>query len=318
VGDIIAFQDSDDAWMPDKLERQLEYMKKMACDVVACPYIQIMDGIERQIPSAWQISRAEEVGVREVLRECSVVCTPTLVMKRKVVENVGYFDESMPRLQDYEYAIRISEKYTIGMIPIPLGYCYIGEDNISKNPIALQQAYGRLLSKHRDFLNIEGFIKNNRGGLLSVVQEDPSKISEMGELYANGNLQDKLDFYENFIKALVYDFSSIKKLNDLHKELNDLRNEYQLKRLKNKKFVIYGAGEVGKYVFAKLKKNGLIPLNFIVTKLDMPQEVGGVEVIEAEELVDKDIMVVVAVSDKYQKQVLPYLDKLGLKNWICF
>jgi glycosyltransferase involved in cell wall biosynthesis len=309
VGDIIAFQDSDDEWLNDKLELQLDYMKKMKCDVVACSYIQVMDEIERQIPSVQQISRVQSVGVREVLREYNVVGTPTLMIKRSVVESVGYFDECMPRLQDYEYAIRISKKYDIEMMDTPLVYAYIGEDNITNNHIALQSAFRKLLSKHGKFFNMEGFINAHKGVFMMDSQGNSSELSEMADIYAKGNIQDRLYFYESFIKVFEDDYFLLRKF-------NELASEYQLKRLKNKKFVIYGAGDMGKYVFVKLKKNGLTPLNFVVTKIDAPQEVGGVKVIEAEKIKDKDIMVVVAVSDKNKKQVLPYMNKLGLKNWI--
>jgi hypothetical protein len=156
---------------------------------------------------------------------------------------------------------------------------------------------------------MEGFINAHKEVFMMDSQGNSGELSEMADIYAKGNIQDRLYFYESFIKAFEDDYFLLRKCNELD-------SEYQLKRLTNKKFVIYGAGDMGKYVFVKLKKNGLTPLNFVVTKMDDPQEVGGVKVIEAEKIKDKDIMVVVAVSDKNKKQVLPYMNKLGLKNWI--
>ena len=152
-GDYIAFHDSDDEWLPDKLEKQIKRMEYGDFQVSFCAF-------KRQYPKTIQIipDISEQLSsdkIKERLKKANIVGTPTLVIHREVVHEIGIFDEEMPRLQDYELAIRIAQKFDICFVNEVLVIEYQLEGCISLNQKSLHEAYALLLKKHADFLDID-------------------------------------------------------------------------------------------------------------------------------------------------------------------
>ncbi|RAZ94251.1 hypothetical protein DK853_36120, partial [Klebsiella oxytoca] len=73
--------------------------------------------------------------------------------------NNEWFDEALPRMQDYDFVIRLIQAVKIGYINKPLINAYRSVNSITRDIDALYQAISRLISKHRDFLDIESFLK---------------------------------------------------------------------------------------------------------------------------------------------------------------
>lgn len=108
-GEYIAFQDSDDAWHSEKLEKQLKVLKEKNADIVFCGFVKrFISGKERKIPECFENKFYTQ---RELIYE-SIVSTQTIIGKAGVIRNV-LFDESMPRMQDYDFIIRASATYKV-------------------------------------------------------------------------------------------------------------------------------------------------------------------------------------------------------------
>ena len=99
-GQYIAFQDSDDEWMPDKLEKQMQVFNSADADigVVYCGFIFVRGNDRKYIPARAVIKRKENV-YEQLLSE-NFVSTQTLLVKREVFDRVGVFDGSLPRYHD--------------------------------------------------------------------------------------------------------------------------------------------------------------------------------------------------------------------------
>lgn len=127
-GDYIAFQDSDDAWRPNKLKMQLDALLKTNADVCTCRferhnYEQMFDVIYPTIPAGF-ISR-------QMLIMDSRVSTQTILAKRAVFDNF-MFDPEMPRLVDYEWTIRASELYQFFLVDDVLVDVFLQDDSITR------------------------------------------------------------------------------------------------------------------------------------------------------------------------------------------
>lgn len=153
-GEYIAFQDSDDEWLPEKAENQLKVMKANNAMISFCQFKRHDEKGESVFPNiaAGFISR------EKLLRE-SIVSTQTIIGKRECFSQIK-FDPQMPRMQDYDICIRLSEKYNFYFVDKPLVNMYVQRDSISTNwnklLIALEMIfakYGQVIkqNKHMDF-----------------------------------------------------------------------------------------------------------------------------------------------------------------------
>lgn len=66
---------------------------------------------------------------------------------------MGLFDEQLPRLQDWEFWIRISKHYKLSLINEPLTLAYVSSKSISTNDSALIEAEEIILKKHFELFN---------------------------------------------------------------------------------------------------------------------------------------------------------------------
>ncbi len=137
-GDLIAFQDSDDVWHSDKLQKQLELLTKTGADVVACAMIR--DG--RIIPDGVP---AGPLTFDRLLRES--LCSTQCIMGRVEVFRRMRFDADMPRLQDWDLLLRIAEAYRVAFSPEALVDVFVQPDSISSQPEKLHRALVRLYGK---------------------------------------------------------------------------------------------------------------------------------------------------------------------------
>jgi len=115
---LIAFLDSDDYWLPEKLAAQVSFFSEHP-EAVACQTEErwIRRGV-RVNPMKKHFKPSGEI-FEPSLKLC-VVSPSAVVVKRSLLEEVGVFDEGFPVCEDYDLWLRISWKYPIWLIPQPL------------------------------------------------------------------------------------------------------------------------------------------------------------------------------------------------------
>jgi len=117
-GEWIAFLDSDDLWLPEKLDTQLRFFKSRTdCRVCQTEELWIRNGTrvnpmkKHKKHSGW------------IFKQCLPLCivSPSAVMiHRSVFDRVGLFDESLPACEDYDLWLRIAPYYEIHLIEKPM------------------------------------------------------------------------------------------------------------------------------------------------------------------------------------------------------
>lgn len=123
----IALLDSDDEWKPEKLECQQRYHRQHAdLKISQCNEIWMRHGnrVKKR-----EIHHKVGGGIfKESLQLCLVSPSATII-HQSVVEDIGYFDESLPACEDYDFWLRALVKYPIGLLDEPLLIRYGGHDD---------------------------------------------------------------------------------------------------------------------------------------------------------------------------------------------
>lgn len=131
-GRYIAFLDSDDAWLPRKLETQAAFMTRHT-DVKICQTdeIWIRNGVR---VNAKAVHRKPSGEIYPRCLELCLVSPSAVMMTRELFESFGGFDESFPVCEDYELWLRIGAKFPVPLIADPLVIKYGGHaDQLSRS-----------------------------------------------------------------------------------------------------------------------------------------------------------------------------------------
>ncbi|RLC31233.1 MAG: glycosyltransferase family 2 protein [Deltaproteobacteria bacterium] len=114
----IAFLDSDDRWLPRKLETQMLFFEKRK-DAVICQTEEIWFRHGRRVnPANKHLKPAGDIFERS-LKLCLV--SPSAVMvRRSLLDEIGLFNENLPVCEDYDLWLRISCRYPVHLITEPL------------------------------------------------------------------------------------------------------------------------------------------------------------------------------------------------------
>jgi len=116
-GKYIAFLDSDDEWLPTKLERQVAHLESSSNEQtgVYC-YHYTQDDKEGAIKKA--PANGYEGDIRQkLLSGWCPASTSLFVIERDTLVSIGGFDPNLPSFQDYDMWARLSKKHEFGLVP---------------------------------------------------------------------------------------------------------------------------------------------------------------------------------------------------------
>ncbi|NPA40411.1 MAG: glycosyltransferase [Thermodesulfobacteria bacterium] len=117
-GEYIAFLDSDDVFLPGKLKKQLEFFEKNP-EFSLVQTEELWFKGDRLIKPKKIHKKAEGWFFHRAVKLC-VVSISTVMIKKEVFKKVGIFDEAFPVCEDYEFWLRVSLFYPMGLINEPL------------------------------------------------------------------------------------------------------------------------------------------------------------------------------------------------------
>jgi glycosyltransferase involved in cell wall biosynthesis len=118
-GSLVAFLDSDDLWAPEKLKRQVELIRRRPSKVgLFYTGLTVLDDEDRS--TDWIPTARGDVW-RAMLHDNVVhYGTSSTIIRREVIETIGYFDEKLPANEDYDYWTRLARFFEIDFVPAPL------------------------------------------------------------------------------------------------------------------------------------------------------------------------------------------------------
>lgn len=178
TGTYVAFLDSDDAWYPPKLERQVEFLESHS-DIPLChTYCHLMDE-ESRITGIRHEGRLPPTGdcFAPLLRHCWITISSVMI-RRNLAETIGYFVED-PRYgvwgEDHEFFLRVARRYPIGLVDEVLTRYRRATQNISAGnwrQIPESYPFHAMLLERRDIW--EGRVPRSEmvGALLDICAEN--------------------------------------------------------------------------------------------------------------------------------------------------
>jgi len=122
-GEYLAFLDSDDEWLPNKLEAQLALLTdpRSDCGLTCTGFFLVGDGVERTYLASPVAS-----WYRRLHWICDLSPGTTLIVRRACVADVGLLDEGLPRLEDWDWVLRLSKRYRLAVVEQPLARVHRG------------------------------------------------------------------------------------------------------------------------------------------------------------------------------------------------
>ena len=108
-GEYIAFLDDDDEWVLEKLGLQMSALENTTDDVGFC--FTAVENIYDERTERSHIPEGKDNYHNLALSSFKKFLTVTLVIKKNVFDEIGFFDENLPSHQEAELMIRVTKKF---------------------------------------------------------------------------------------------------------------------------------------------------------------------------------------------------------------
>ena len=132
-GEYIAFVDSDDLWLPNKLDKYiLQFEQDSSCALITGNMF-IIDQDGNRVEGV-KPSNSPGVSFKGLIKYGSGLCS-TFMFKKSVFDSVGLFNESLSCLEDLEICIRVARNYKIKHLDEPLALYRCHSNNTFLNKI---------------------------------------------------------------------------------------------------------------------------------------------------------------------------------------
>ena len=191
-GRWIAFLDSDDEWLPQKLEKQISLLKaKPDYKICHTEEIWVRNGIRVN-----QMKKHRKTG-GWIFPHCLPLCAmspSSILIHRSVFDSIGNFDTSLPACEDYDLWLRITAKYPVLYMEEPQIKKYGGhDDQLSKKHWGMDRYRIQALQNiiYGDTLNSE----NKQKAIAMLLKK--CKVFQKGAL-KRGKMDD-VQRYQNII-----------------------------------------------------------------------------------------------------------------------
>ncbi len=172
-GELIALLDSDDIWKQNKLSLHLKFHLEGQWEISQTQEEWILHG-KRINPGLKHKKKAGWIFIPSL--ELCLISPSCVMFSRRLWEEMGPFDESLPACEDYDLWLRVTAHYPVGLFPVALVEKYGGHlDQLSRRIIGL------------DLYRIYALLKIYRQPLPQEYKDAVIKqIKQKGKIYITG------------------------------------------------------------------------------------------------------------------------------------
>lgn len=132
-GEYLAFQDSDDEWLPDKLQEELDAMMQSEIDI-GMVYHEMQEAeLPGEIIPSKDMRDCDKSGkVLNYMLLYPFVGLQAALIRKECFDACGGFDETLKSLEDYEFFLRLVNQYEIVFIPKVSTILYDSPGSVNK------------------------------------------------------------------------------------------------------------------------------------------------------------------------------------------
>ena len=201
-GDWIALLDSDDEWLPDKLDRQVKLLQDNA-EIRFCHTNEIWIRNNVRIN---QKKKHQKYG-GNIFNKCLDICRispSSSLFHTSVIKDVGLFDESLDVCEDYDMWLRITAKYPVLFLDQPLIKKFGGHsDQLSRVLGGIEQYRIRSLEKILTSKSLSG----------SQFEAAKDMLIHKLQIYAKGLKKRDKNTELHSVEKKIHDWLNMSKLN---------------------------------------------------------------------------------------------------------
>ena len=114
TGSWIALLDSDDQWEKTKLEKQVALLQKQSGLLAVHTGEKWMRNGNEVIPPAY-LDKSPKTLWERSLKNC-LICPSSILLHRTLFDEIGWFDESLPVCEDYDFWLRLLLHTELGLV----------------------------------------------------------------------------------------------------------------------------------------------------------------------------------------------------------
>jgi glycosyltransferase involved in cell wall biosynthesis len=183
TGEVLAFCDDDDTWLPTKLSRQIERLADPAVGAVSCGLRLRGPGIDKE-----RVLDRDRVVLDELLADRVMeVHSSTMLVRRSIWAAAGEVDESIPGgySEDHEWLLRVAAHTPIAVVPQPLvivdwhgGSFYFGRWS------TIVEAQRYLIAKHPELARSRPGLARLRGQIAFALASGNRRTEAIKEIAA--------------------------------------------------------------------------------------------------------------------------------------
>ena len=133
-GELVAFIDSDDAWLPDKLEAQVPLMRRPEVGLVFGDAVHVTapnEDAPRTGLTSFRVAPPRRRRAADRFAWCNFVPTCTVLVRRSCLEEAGGFSEASELSADYLAWFRIALRHELDYVDRPVIEYTVHADGIS-------------------------------------------------------------------------------------------------------------------------------------------------------------------------------------------
>jgi glycosyltransferase involved in cell wall biosynthesis len=148
-GEFLAFLDSDNEWLPERLQKQVELFSRVD-DSIGVIYAnnKVIDEVKGE-EQEWAFGLRGNLYAEFLQRPFMDFITP--LIRKACFDKIGLMDENVPSYQEWDTFLRISRYFEFDFVPEVLAVYYYHKGNAySQDPVRIVNGYRYVFEKHKD------------------------------------------------------------------------------------------------------------------------------------------------------------------------